>query len=70
MYAKYCRSRMNNVCTVCLAECCWPPCKSCTANCIHFQNSESRFLYDFCVGCIGRLTWESAGELSFDNYNN
>ena len=42
---------------------CWPPCKSCMADCVLFEKES-----DFCMAfvlAVSQLTWESAHEMCF-----
>ena len=60
MCAKYGRSRMNDACTVCLANFVSLPTKVDMADCILFEKES-----DFCMAfvlAISQLTWESAHE--------
>ena len=60
MYAKYDRSRMNDACTVCLADFVGLLAISHMTNHILFKKEN-----DFCMAFVlatGQLTWESAHE--------
>ena len=61
MCAKYDRSRMNDVHTVCPADFVSPPAKVVWLTTILFEK-ESNFCMAF-VSAMGQLTWESACEL-------
>ena len=61
MCAKYGRSRMNNACTVCLANFVGLPAKVIWLTAF-FSKKESDFCTAFVLA-VGQLTWESAHEL-------